>query len=117
VKRWSGRPGFAFVDMSDMYRDEDFYDEVHPKPDFTSNGQGGWSQRYLRCSLQRIGCWFSIWGLPGNPHPMNRSGLRFHHFGLAVPEPGDAFRFLEALAMVSVGPFSIRYTTRCRRSK
>lgn len=27
----------------------------------------------------------------------NRFGLRFHHFGLAVPSSGEAFRFLEAL--------------------
>jgi methylmalonyl-CoA/ethylmalonyl-CoA epimerase len=28
---------------------------------------------------------------------MNRLGLRFHHFGLAVPSSDDAFRFLKAL--------------------
>jgi hypothetical protein len=28
---------------------------------------------------------------------MNRFGLRFHHFGLAVPGSDDAFRFLKAL--------------------
>jgi hypothetical protein len=28
---------------------------------------------------------------------MNQFGLRFHHFGLAVPGSDDAFRFLEAL--------------------
>jgi hypothetical protein len=28
---------------------------------------------------------------------MNRFGLRFHHFGLAVPNPCAAFRFLRAL--------------------
>jgi hypothetical protein len=27
----------------------------------------------------------------------NRFGLSFHHFGLAVREPSDAFRYLEAL--------------------
>ena len=27
----------------------------------------------------------------------NRFGLRFHHFGLAVREPNDAFRYLESL--------------------
>jgi hypothetical protein len=27
----------------------------------------------------------------------NRFGLRFHHFGLAVPAPEEAFRFLTAL--------------------
>ena len=31
------------------------------------------------------------------PHPMNQFGLRFHHFGLAVPGSDDAFRFLKAL--------------------
>jgi len=28
---------------------------------------------------------------------MDRFGLRFHHFGLAVPEPSAAFRFLAAM--------------------
>ena len=28
---------------------------------------------------------------------MNRFGLRFHHFGLAVPEAGPALRYLQAL--------------------
>jgi len=27
----------------------------------------------------------------------NKFGLRFHHFGLAVPNPDEAFRFLRAL--------------------
>lgn len=27
----------------------------------------------------------------------NRFGLSFHHFGLAVREPGDAFRYLQSL--------------------
>lgn len=35
VKRWNGRPGFSFVDMSDMDDDDDFYDEVHPRPRVT----------------------------------------------------------------------------------
>jgi hypothetical protein len=37
----------------------------------------------------------------GKPNPMNkfinRFGLRFHHFGLAVPGSDEAFRFLKAL--------------------
>jgi hypothetical protein len=28
---------------------------------------------------------------------MNRFGLKFHHFGLAVRDPADAFRYLKAL--------------------
>ena len=33
----------------------------------------------------------------------NRFGLRFHHFGLAVPDPDEAFRFLRALGY-DLGP-------------
>jgi hypothetical protein len=39
----------------------------------------------------------SLRSFVGNPYPMNRFGLRFHHFGLAVPNPCAAFRFLRAL--------------------
>jgi hypothetical protein len=35
VRRWIGHPGFAFLDMSDMDSDDDFYDEVHPRPHVT----------------------------------------------------------------------------------
>ena len=39
----------------------------------------------------------------GKPSAMNRFGLLFHHFGLAVPGSDDAFRFLEALGY-RIGP-------------
>jgi hypothetical protein len=32
LKRWSGRAGFVYLDMSDLDSDTDFYDEVHPRP-------------------------------------------------------------------------------------
>jgi hypothetical protein len=35
VRHLSGRPGFAFVDMAELDKDEDFYDEVHPRPRMT----------------------------------------------------------------------------------
>ncbi|HEX3522956.1 MAG TPA: hypothetical protein VHT52_12820 [Stellaceae bacterium] len=35
VKQWAARPGFSFMDMSDMDRDQDFLDEVHPRPRVT----------------------------------------------------------------------------------
>lgn len=41
LKRWTGRPGFVFVDMSDLDSDADFYDEVHPRPRVTIS----WARR------------------------------------------------------------------------
>lgn len=35
VSRWTGRPGFGFIDMTKLDSDGDFYDEVHPKPHVT----------------------------------------------------------------------------------
>jgi hypothetical protein len=46
LKRWNGRPGFAFVDMSDMDKGEDFYYEVHPKPHVTIE----WTKRLAAAS-------------------------------------------------------------------
>jgi len=41
MKRWMGRPGFVFLDMTDLDSDADFYDEVHPRPRVTVS----WARR------------------------------------------------------------------------
>jgi hypothetical protein len=49
VKRWTGRAGFAFVDMTDLDSDADFYDEVHPRPHVTIT----WAER-LAAALSQL---------------------------------------------------------------
>jgi hypothetical protein len=41
LKRWTGQSGFSFLDMTDMDRDADFSDEVHPRPHVTIS----WARR------------------------------------------------------------------------
>jgi hypothetical protein len=41
MRGWTGRPGFVFLDMTEMDSDADFYDEVHPRPRVTIS----WARR------------------------------------------------------------------------
>ena len=97
IREWADRPAFYSLDMSDMDS------EVHPRPRVrilwaqpagrgvvaaavadAGNGSRRAAQREAR-----------------KPPPMsgfsNRFGLSFHQFGLAVPGPEEALRFLMAL--------------------
>lgn len=69
VKQWAARRGFYFVDMSDMDRDQGFFDEVHPRPRVTIL----WARRLAQALSPLLSPNATVAGImPPNPAPGNR---------------------------------------------